>query len=109
MGTMLSLLQFVSMDSISSLYFPLILEDPGLMFYFIPFILIVSVSLMNLVTAVIIEGAIEQGNQDREVMARYKQHSFKQMQPHLRQMFKDIDMNSDNSITREELLQAPET
>jgi len=105
--TMLSLLQFVSMDSISSLYFPLILEDPGLMFYFIPFILIVSISLMNLVTAVIVEGAIESGKSDREMLIRYRVCEMKRMQPELKVMFAQIDQNEDNSLTKEELRNAP--
>merc|ERR1712241_810068 len=85
---MLTLLQFVSMDSIASIYHPLIIKDPVLLVFFLPFILVVSISLMNLVTAVIVEGATEQGNQDREAQGRYKQHRLKQMLPGLRELFK---------------------
>jgi len=105
--TMLSLLQFVSMDSISGLYFPLIKHDPTLVCFFLPFILIVSISLMNLVTAVIVEGALDQAKQDREASNRYKQYAIKRVQPKLRAMFNAIDENGDNSLTREELLRAP--
>jgi len=106
--TMLTLLQFVSMDSISSLYFPLIKEDVLLIGFFLPLILIISISLMNLVTAVIVEGAIQSGKRDREATARYKQHDFKQLVPKMRTMFKEIDQNEDNMITKNELLSAPE-
>jgi len=106
--TMLSLLQFVSMDSMSGLYFTLIKHDPELVCFFLPFILIVSVSLMNLVTAVIVEGALMQAKQDREATARYKQYEIKKMQPKLKAMFYEIDSNGDNSLTKEELEQAPE-
>jgi hypothetical protein len=36
------------------------------------FILVVAVALMNLVTAVIVEGAIEQAKSDKEVQAAYE-------------------------------------
>jgi len=81
---MLTLLQFVCMDSIGSIYRPLILQDPMLIIFFLPFILVVSIALMNLVNAVIVEGAIEQGKTDRESQSRYKQQAFKKM-PGLRQ------------------------
>ena len=42
------LTQFVTVDSIASVYLPLIRQNPWLMFYFIPLILVVSISLMNL-------------------------------------------------------------
>merc|ERR1719195_674986 len=96
------------MDSISSIYFPLIVKDPVLVIFFLPFILIVSVALMNLVTAVIVEGAIEQGKQDREAMARYRQYSFKKLQPHLKDMFMKMDRDGNSRLTRDELLSAPE-
>merc|ERR1740123_876125 len=91
MVTMLTLMQFVSMDSISSIYFPLIMHEPLLIVFFLPFILVVSISLMNLVTAVIVEGAIEQGKTDREAQTRYKQHALNKMMPVLRGLFHDCD------------------
>ncbi|OLP73895.1 hypothetical protein AK812_SmicGene46719, partial [Symbiodinium microadriaticum] len=43
--------QFVAMDSIASVYQPLILEEPPLLLY-LPVGAIVSIALMNLITAV---------------------------------------------------------
>lgn len=108
MITMLTLMQFVSMDSIASIYFPLITYDPFLVIFFIPFILIVSICLMNLVTAVIVEGAIEQGNQDKEAQSRYKQHKFNKMLPGLKAMFRELDKDGNGTVTMQELQQAPE-
>merc|ERR1719223_1644950 len=75
--TMLTLLRFVSLDSMATLYQPLIMEDPLLLCFFLPFILVVSISLMNLVTAVIVEGALEQGKLDREAVNKYKKRIFR--------------------------------
>jgi len=102
------LVQFATMDSMSSLYFPLVAEDPVLILLFLPFVLIVSISLMNLVTAVVVEGAIEQGKDDRESMARYKQYAFKKMLPVLKAMFHKLDKDGDGTLTLLELKRAPE-
>merc|ERR1719316_2376548 len=68
---MLTLVQFITMDSIGSIYTPIVHRRPYLIMYFVFFLIVVSVSLMNLVTAVIVEGAIEQGKQDKEVQKAY--------------------------------------
>jgi len=104
---MLTLLRFVSMDGIADIYHPLILEDPVLLFFFLPFILIVSISLVNLVTAVIVESAIEQGKQDREAQIRYKQHTLKNLLPGLKELFMGLDKDKDKRITRDEIEEAP--
>ena len=53
LGTsMLTLLQFVTLDSLATVYFPLIVERPILLFYFMPMLIFVSIGLMNLITAV---------------------------------------------------------
>jgi hypothetical protein len=105
---MLTLLQFVCMDSIGSIYRPLILQDPMLIVFFLPFILVVSIALMNLVTAVIVEGAIEQGKNDRESQSRYKAYAFKKMIPGLRAMFHKLDADGSGTLSLEELIEAPQ-
>jgi len=101
--TMLTLLRFVSLDGISAIYQPLILEDPMLLIFFMPFILVVSISLVNLVTAVIVEGALEQGKSDREAVKIHKSKQFKKLMPELRQIFDELDIDGDGTVTLDEL------
>jgi len=103
---MLTLIQFVSMDGMSDIYYPLILEDPVLLMFFLPFILVVSISLMNLVTAVIVESAIEQGKQDRDLQRLYKQEEMKKMMPDLQKLYEDLDENKDGRVTLDEIREA---
>merc|ERR550534_3217238 len=100
---MLSLLQFVSVDGTAVLYFPLVKADPLLILFFLPLIFIVSVSLMNLVTAVIVEGAIEQGKQDREAHSKYKAQRFEQLRPALEALFAQLDADGDKTVTLKEI------
>merc|ERR1719161_781909 len=83
---MLTLVAFVTCDSISAIYEPMIRVDWRLIFYFIPFILVVSIALMNLVTAVIVEAAIQQGKADRE----QKQQELTKEFPHFADMFEEF-------------------
>ena len=58
--TLLSLVQFVSGDDLAELYYPLMLARPELSLIFMPLLVIVTVGLMNLVPAILLE------NQARE-------------------------------------------
>merc|ERR1712194_648011 len=88
---MLTLVQFVTLDSIGGIYSPLINREPLLAFFFMSFTLVVAVALMNLVTAVIVEGAIEQAKADKEVQAAYEAQRLQRLLPELREMFNALD------------------
>ncbi|CAD7955155.1 unnamed protein product [Amoebophrya sp. A120] len=102
--TMLTLVQFVTLDSIGGIYVPMIRREPGLAIFFMGFILIVSVALMNLVTAVIVEGAIEQAKSDKEVQAAYEAQRLQRMLPELRIMFEALDEDGSGDISKAELV-----
>ena len=52
--TVLTLIQFITMDGTASFYGPLIHVKPGLVIYFATIILFVTIALMNLVTATLV-------------------------------------------------------
>ena len=46
---------FPAKDGIAAIYYPLIMAKPILLVYFLPLLLFLSIALMNLVTAVLVE------------------------------------------------------
>jgi len=106
---MLTLVQFVTLDSIGSIYTPLIHRSPFLLGgYFILFLIVVSISLMNLVTAVIVEGAIEQGKNDKEVQKAYEQTKIVKLVPTIRCLFLELDADGSGTVSLDEILDAPD-
>jgi len=47
----------VTLDDIADVYFPLVLEKPYLCAFFFPILIFISIGLMNLVTAALVENA----------------------------------------------------
>eukprot|EP00929_Paragymnodinium_shiwhaense_P082342 TRINITY_DN4337_c0_g1_i5.p1 TRINITY_DN4337_c0_g1~~TRINITY_DN4337_c0_g1_i5.p1 ORF type:complete len:513 (-),score=58.35 TRINITY_DN4337_c0_g1_i5:350-1888(-) len=91
--TMLSLLQFVTLDSPAAIYKPLVKVSPGLIVYFIAIILTVSIGLMNLVTAAIVNGAFEQAAKDREVVNLKREQEKKKVIRKFGKLFRRLDID----------------
>jgi len=102
--TMMTLLQFVTMDSIAPVYTPLALEQPLLLLYFLPLGAIVSISLMNLITAVLVEGALEHARQDREEERKMESITTKHMLPEIVGLFDKIDTDCSGEIHIQEMV-----
>lgn len=111
-GAMLTLLQVLTLDSISAIYRPLVMDAPGRhglfnIVYFLLFIFFVSISLMNLVTAVMVEGALQQANADKESQRAHDEQRKKSLMPKLREMFMQLDEDGSGEVTIEEIVNAP--
>merc|ERR1719160_471030 len=104
---MLTLIQFVMVDSMAEIYWPLVHQNPALMIFFVAIIMVVPISLMNLVTAVIVEGSLEQATQDREVAKAYKNHLIVKMMPRIEKMFEQLDVDGSGDISLDEIETAP--
>jgi len=100
---MLTLLQFVCLDSVGAIYRPLVAKQYHLVFYFVGIILVVPIVLMNLVTAVIVESAIEQAGQDREARAVHQQKTKKHMIRELARIFTSLDEDGSGKVSLAEL------
>jgi Ca2+-binding EF-hand superfamily protein len=97
--TMLTLIQFATVDSVGSIYVPMCRQYPLLTLYFVSFLLLVTVCLMNLVTAVIVESSLSQAAQDKEVEKLHKAKVVEKLMPKLREMFKKLDSDGNGDIT----------
>jgi Ca2+-binding EF-hand superfamily protein len=106
--TMLTLLQFATLDSIGPIYGAMIPYKPlTLASFFVLYILVVSLSLMNLVTAVLVQGSLEQASKDKEVNNAYRAAAMKKMIPTVKEVFVAMDTDHSGRVDVEELMKAP--
>eukprot|EP00931_Biecheleriopsis_adriatica_P039738 TRINITY_DN22719_c0_g2_i1.p1 TRINITY_DN22719_c0_g2~~TRINITY_DN22719_c0_g2_i1.p1 ORF type:complete len:286 (-),score=39.49 TRINITY_DN22719_c0_g2_i1:55-846(-) len=106
--TMLTLVGFVTLDSVAPIYKPLIKGDWRLAFYFMGIVLSISIVLMNLITAVIVNSALEQASSDRETQSMQETKRKKKIVEELRAMFNRMDHDGSGGITLTEIQEAAE-
>jgi hypothetical protein len=104
--TMMSLLQFVTMDAIVDIYFPLVVYNPSLIIYFTLIILVVSISMMNVAMAAVVQAAQDQTRKDKEVEDKQMREMLKQLEEPIAQCFEDMDQMGDGEISVEDLKKA---
>eukprot|EP00929_Paragymnodinium_shiwhaense_P012003 TRINITY_DN11851_c0_g2_i1.p1 TRINITY_DN11851_c0_g2~~TRINITY_DN11851_c0_g2_i1.p1 ORF type:complete len:606 (-),score=45.25 TRINITY_DN11851_c0_g2_i1:258-2075(-) len=107
---MLTLLQVLTWDSMADIYRPLITRGKMMLpvlLYFVLYILFVSIALMNLVTAVMVEGAMAQASSDKAFMEKVEEDRKRKMFPEIREMFATIDVDGSGELTLQELRTAP--
>ncbi|CAE8601691.1 unnamed protein product [Polarella glacialis] len=105
--TMLTLMQFVTVDSMAAVYMPLIILKPGLFLYFLGLVLIVSISLMNLVTAILVESALARAAGDKDHLKNVMKQKIRLALPALETAFDDLDTDNSGFLTREEVEHVP--
>jgi len=107
----MTLFQFVSMDGASDIYGPLVSRNPLLVVYFLLLVVVVSFALMNLMTAVVVDGALTSTVQkDQAIMKHYSRMRLKAVNPALKELFRKIDSrgNRNGFVEVRELKQAVE-
>jgi len=105
--SILTLVQFVTLDSIAAVYFPLMQAKPELVFFFVPIGLVVSIGLMNLVTAVLVENALENAEQEKELERLQLKNKVKGALPAMVEIFRVLDKDHSGHISREEIEHVP--
>jgi len=97
---MLSFTQFVTLDSVSAIYFPLVKNRWYLFIYFGFLIVVISLGLMNLVTACLVQAAISNTKRDTEM----EKQKVRKLRPEFKAMFEKLDIDNRNALRREEML-----
>ncbi|CAE7825112.1 Cacna1h [Symbiodinium sp. CCMP2456] len=101
--SMVTLTQFITMDNISAIYLPMVKLEPAIFFFFAVLILIVSVSVMNLVTAALVEGSMEHARAMRKEDDRIRSANTKTMLPEILKLFDLADADGSGEIAIEEM------
>jgi len=105
---MLTHLQFLTLDGIGAIYVPLIRNRPELAVYVLSFIMLVSIALMSLVTAIMVESSLRQAKEDQEAQKAWEAAKKKALMPKLRLMFEEMDEDTSGGLDIEELRGASE-
>ncbi|CAE7735285.1 Catsper1 [Symbiodinium pilosum] len=101
---LITLIQFVTLDSVAAIYFPLILVKPWLSIFFLGLIVVISIGLMNLVTAAVLENAMQAAVQDAEAEKNAMMETVKDAIPELLKIFQSIDKDGSGILTHDEVV-----
>jgi len=102
-NVILTLVQFSNYDSIAAIYVPIVKVRPVMCIYFVIIILVVPVCLMNLVTAVIVEHAIESAKTDADIAQNAMRKRLTELKPQIKQVFQLLDKSGDGFIQFSEI------
>ncbi|CAE8630897.1 unnamed protein product [Polarella glacialis] len=108
----LTIIELFTFDSIGGIYRPMINGKVLLFFYFIGVQLLMSIALMNLVTAIMVNAALNQANSDKETQKEVAKEKKKQQIVELKELFVELDKGGDGepgdgNLTLEEINDAP--
>merc|ERR1711998_493123 len=105
----LTLLRILTFDGWTDILDPILLEDMTwewwicITAYFISFMLVASIALMNLVTAIMVESSIQRAKEDREVQSSWELSEKRTLIPKLQQMFQGFDVDGSGEIDLDEI------
>eukprot|EP00931_Biecheleriopsis_adriatica_P019484 TRINITY_DN13262_c0_g1_i1.p1 TRINITY_DN13262_c0_g1~~TRINITY_DN13262_c0_g1_i1.p1 ORF type:complete len:567 (-),score=159.11 TRINITY_DN13262_c0_g1_i1:167-1867(-) len=103
----LTLLQIFSFDSIGGIYRPLIKQNWFCFFYFMLVMLLLSIALMNLVTAVMVNSSLDQASEDKEAKKAWEAARKAKQMEDLKKMFLELDEDGSGELTMDEINAAP--
>eukprot|EP00441_Pelagodinium_beii_P045943 CAMPEP_0197623796 /NCGR_PEP_ID=MMETSP1338-20131121/3721_1 /TAXON_ID=43686 ORGANISM="Pelagodinium beii, Strain RCC1491" /NCGR_SAMPLE_ID=MMETSP1338 /ASSEMBLY_ACC=CAM_ASM_000754 /LENGTH=552 /DNA_ID=CAMNT_0043193873 /DNA_START=78 /DNA_END=1736 /DNA_ORIENTATION=+ len=108
MDAMLTLLQLFSFDSIGGIYRPLLHHHKAIFFYFMIAMLLLSIALMNLVTAVMVNSSLDQASEDKDAKKAWEAALKAKQMEQLKIMFLELDEDGSGELSVDELDSAPE-
>jgi len=107
--TMLTLLQISTLDSWAVVVRPLVVKQPILMLYFVSFIGLSAIAVMNLVTAIIVENSVSSAKGDREVEAQFQDTVMTKLFAEVENLMITLGESSNGELTKRELQEAYKT
>ena len=90
----------MNLDGIGAIYTPMVHAEPTMILYFATFMLIVSICLMNMVTAVIVESSFEQAKTDRDFAKSERSRALQKLMPQVREIFQKLDLDGSGNVIR---------
>lgn len=99
--SMLTLFELMSNPDLESME-EIMLRSPGMMIFFIIFIIYGSFAMLSILTGVISEGMIEKGNNHKDELRFQEERRKDVFVTHLRQHFEISDTDGDGTMTRKE-------
>lgn len=96
-----------ALDSIGGIYRPLITKKPELSIYFVCFLLIASIAMMNLVTGIMVECAMKLTLEYHEMRHEIELARKRDLVKQLRKMFAELDADGSGEVELAEIRNAP--
>eukprot|EP00747_Dinoflagellata_sp_TGD_P051700 gnl/TRDRNA2_/TRDRNA2_147491_c0_seq1.p1 gnl/TRDRNA2_/TRDRNA2_147491_c0~~gnl/TRDRNA2_/TRDRNA2_147491_c0_seq1.p1 ORF type:complete len:263 (+),score=53.36 gnl/TRDRNA2_/TRDRNA2_147491_c0_seq1:73-789(+) len=104
--TAVTMTRFIFMDSVGDIYRSLIKYDWTLVFYFSCIVLSVPIVLMNLITAIIVNAALEQADKDKTMKQEQDRLRRASLIDELKELFTELDEDGSAEISPEEIMNA---
>eukprot|EP00931_Biecheleriopsis_adriatica_P000311 TRINITY_DN10032_c0_g1_i1.p1 TRINITY_DN10032_c0_g1~~TRINITY_DN10032_c0_g1_i1.p1 ORF type:complete len:704 (+),score=134.05 TRINITY_DN10032_c0_g1_i1:44-2155(+) len=99
--------QLFGYDAAADAIRPLVKHQTGLLLYFAVVILSTSIALMNLVTAIMVEGALRMAEDDKEAKQAWEASRKKHLMEKLKVMFLELDEDGSGELSLDEVEMAP--
>ena len=90
-----------------NMYNPIIHAAPMMALFFLSFILLVGIALMNLLTAIIVEGCFDRTRNDQELEEKQRNELSKRILPEVFLVFKNLDTDKSGELSADEIMAAP--
>ena len=95
---MMILMQIALNDNAGIKYNPIVFAKPAQALFFLSFILLVAIALMDLLAAIIVEGSFERTRADIEIEEETRNELLQRILPHFFMVFRDTDLDGSGEI-----------